>query len=300
MKGDAVFLARRNLLQNKTRFGLSVASVSLAVMLILLLSGLRSGVYRQVGRYLEHTPGSVVVAQEGVTNLSTATSLLPSETVDVVRQLEGASGVVPILSQFVIVELHDRKQPVYLVGYDASLGGGPWSLTEGREPRADDEAVLDRVLASRHDMRVGDRFDLQGRTFTIVGLSSGTSSFTGSYLFIQKSAAEVLLSAPGASSFLLVTPASGTSEQVLLDRLRNVPGTTALRKQEMIANDRQLIANVFNAPLLLMVAIAFLVGTLVVALVIYTATVERQREFGVLKAIGAESSTSAALFWMNR
>jgi putative ABC transport system permease protein len=38
-----------------------------------------------------------------------------------------------------------------------------------------------------------------------------------------------------------------------------------------------------------MVAIAFLVGTLVVGLVIYTATVERQREYGVRKAIGARN-----------
>jgi putative ABC transport system permease protein len=37
-----------------------------------------------------------------------------------------------------------------------------------------------------------------------------------------------------------------------------------------------------------MVAIAFLVGTLV-GLVIYTATIERQREYGVLKAIGARN-----------
>ena len=38
-----------------------------------------------------------------------------------------------------------------------------------------------------------------------------------------------------------------------------------------------------------MAGIAFLVGALVVGLVIYTATVERQREYGVLKAIGARN-----------
>jgi putative ABC transport system permease protein len=36
-----------------------------------------------------------------------------------------------------------------------------------------------------------------------------------------------------------------------------------------------------------MVGIAFLVGTMIVGLVIYTITVERQREYGVIKAIGA-------------
>jgi putative ABC transport system permease protein len=38
-----------------------------------------------------------------------------------------------------------------------------------------------------------------------------------------------------------------------------------------------------------MVAISFLVGTMIVGLVIYTATVERQREYGVIKAIGGRN-----------
>jgi putative ABC transport system permease protein len=38
-----------------------------------------------------------------------------------------------------------------------------------------------------------------------------------------------------------------------------------------------------------MVAIAYIVGVLVVGLVIYTATIERRREYGALKAIGARN-----------
>jgi hypothetical protein len=56
-------LARRNLIQDKTRFGLSVIGVALAVMLILILSGFLNGMYRQISAYLDHTPGSIVVAQ---------------------------------------------------------------------------------------------------------------------------------------------------------------------------------------------------------------------------------------------
>lgn len=293
-----MFLARRNLLQNPMRFALSVAGVALAVMLILLLSGIRSGIHRQVGLYLEHAPGAAVVSQEGVTNLLAATSLLPPGTTAATRAVPGVADVTVILSQFVILELHDRKQPAYLVGYESARGGGPWQLSEGREPRADDEAVFDRVLASRHGVRVGERFGLLGRTFTVVGLSTGTTSWLATYLFVQKSAAEALLSAaPGAASFLLVTPAAGIAPELLIERLRSVPGTTALPKQELIMNDRGLIGRVFNAPLLLMVAIAFLVGTLVVGLVIYTATVERQREYGVLKALGLRTGRST---WWSR
>ena len=51
------------------------------------------------------------------------------------------------------------------------------------------------------------------------------------------------------------------------------------------------MARVYDAPIGLMVAIAFVVGVLVVGLVIYTATIERRREYGALKAIGARNRT---------
>lgn len=290
-----MFLAGRNLLQNKTRFGLSVLGVSLAVMLILLLTGLRAGVHRQVGRYLAHTPGSVVVAQEGVTNLTSATSLLPPGVEAAVASVDGVASTASILSQFVVLELHAQKQPAYLVGYDRARGGGPWDLSAGREPEDDGEAVFDRVLADRHGLRTGDRFQLLGRTFTLVGLSRGTSSWIGNYVFVRKTAAEALLAAPGGASFVLVTPAPGVSDRTLVERLGAVPGTNALTKGRLIANDRQLLGRIFNAPLLLMVGIAFFVGVLVVGLVMYTATAERRREYGMLKAVGAEDRTLYAI-----
>ena len=69
-----------------------------------------------------------------------------------------------------------------------------------------------------------------------------------------------------------------------------LPGSEALWKTDVAANDLRLLARVFSAPLRLMLGIAFLVGTLVVGLVIFIATVERQREYGTLKAVGARST----------
>jgi putative ABC transport system permease protein len=107
-----------------------------------------------------------------------------------------------------------------------------------------------------------------------------------SYFFMAKSAASSLLHEPEATSFLLVTPSRGTSPDVLLHRLQAVPGIEVVPKSTMIANDRALFSRLLNIALGWMVGIAFLVGVLVVGLVIYTATAERQREYGVLKAIG--------------
>lgn len=280
-------LASRNLFQDKTRLALSVGGVALAVMLILVLNGFLAGMNHQITSYLKNSPGSVVVAQKGVVNLLGATSLLQPGIEAQVELEQGIEQIIPILSQFVILDLHGKKQPAYLIGYDPNLGGGPWSIQAGREPQTDSEVVFDRILAERHDLSLGDSIDLMGQTFTIVGLSDGTTSWMTSFFFIRRSAAENLLRAPGAVSFLLVSPAEGTYTEEILHRLNDLQGINALTKVTMSTNDLNLFAKIFSAPLKLMVAIAFLVGTMIVGLVIYTATVERQREYGVLKAIGA-------------
>ena len=129
-------------------------------------------------------------------------------------------------------------------------------------------------------LTVGDSFDILGQSFVIVGLSDGTTSWMTSFFFVRKSAAESVLRTPGATSFALITPQAGVAASELRERLASLPATDALLKPEMAANDLALFARFFSAPLRLMSGIAFLVGTLVVGLVIYTATVERQREYG--------------------
>lgn len=142
-------IARRNLLKDKTRLTLSFGGVALAVMLSLLLNGFLIGMYAQISAYLDHAPGSLVVAQDGVNNLLGISSRLPASTASEVKA-RGKALVVPILSQFVILERHGKKQPVYLVGYDPRLGGGPWQIADGREPNNDHEVVFDSILAQRH------------------------------------------------------------------------------------------------------------------------------------------------------
>jgi len=282
-----MLVARKNLLQDKTRFALSVGGVALAIMLVLILDGLLVGMFRQITSYLEHSDGTVVVAQEGVTNLLGATSILPAETEARVAGLRGVKAVVPVLSRFVILDLHGKKQPAYLVGYSPELGGGPWEIVEGREPRNDREMVFDRVLAERHGLGIGDLVEVMDREFRIVGVSGGTASWMTSFFFLPKSAVEDLLRAPGAASFLLVSVEEGQASETVRDRLARLTDVEALLKSEMAANDIRLFARFFSAPVRLMTGIAFLVGALVVGLIVYTATVERQREYGVLKALGA-------------
>ncbi len=285
-----MLLARRNLLHDRTRFALSVLGVAVSIGLILLLSGYRSGVYQQSSAYLDNTPGSVVVAERGIRDFLGTASVLPPGAEQTAWQRPGVARVIPVVAQFVIFERHGRKDGFFLVGYVPAAGGGPWRLVAGREPAADDELVIDRTTAAQHEIAIGDQVRVLDRDATVVGLSDETTFWAGSVAFARITTLESLLRAPGRRSVQLVSPAAGVSPEALRDQLA-LPGTEVLLKSEIIANDRQLMARVYDAPIGLMVGIAFLVGVLVVGLVIYTATIERRREYGAVKAIGASNRT---------
>lgn len=279
-------VARHNLLQDKLRFGLSVIAISLAITVVLVLDGIAAGVVTQTGAYLTHAPGELVVAPPGSNNFLLTTTSLPPGTEAATAAMPGVAEVVPLLSKLVVVQLHGQRQASFLIGYDPERGGGPWRMVAGRAPASDDEAVLGRVLAERHGVGVGDAIDILGRTFTISGLSGETTPLLISFLFIRKSALEALALAPGATSLLLVEPAAGVSLDTVRAQLESLSGTQVLLKQELIDNDVDVFVGSFLPVLRLMAGIAFVVGTLVVGLVIHAATTERQREYGVLKAIG--------------
>lgn len=284
-------LALRNLLQDKMRFALSVVGVALAVMLILFLLGLRAGLLRSAIIYLDNAPGSVAIMPAGVRSTGAGVGqFIPSDTADQVSATPGVGRVTAVVLVMAIPEFHGRKEVIKLVGYDAAEGGGPWNLSQGREPQADDEVVLDRVLAGRHDFNLGDELEVGGRRLRVVGLSSETSSFTGSYVFAQRAFVDSLVLTPGAASMLLVTPAAGTSPTELVTSLRSIPDTNVLLKSKLMANDQQLVAGVFDQIVILMVVAAFVVGALVVGMVTYTATNERRGEYGIIKALGARNS----------
>lgn len=287
-------LALRNLLERKTRFLLSVTGVALSIALILILNGFLSGVYSQVTAYLDNTPVDWIVAQDGIANMLGATSLLPPNSESVMNALPGIDLVTPIITRFIILDLHGAKVVVYMIGFDEKLGGGPWELVSGRTPRDKDEVVLDWIMANEHEIALGETITILERDFRVVGLSKNTSSWMASYFFVQKESAEELLQAPGATSFYLLTQQPGVdlsqNEAFLRRRLE---GYEIHPAGEIRQNDIDLLVRIFAVPMQTMVWISFAVGTAILGMIVYSATLSKEREYGVLKAVGA---TNHALF----
>lgn len=281
-----MFIVWRNLTINRARFALSVAGVALALMLVLILAGFRTGLLLQTTAYLRNSPGSLVVAQSGVRGFFGVSSMLPVGAAEEVGRIDPRARVIPILTQSGYVNLHGKRIYVFLIGSDPASGGGPWRLAEGRQPQQGLEVVADRRLARQHGIRLGNTLEVGRLKFPVVGLSEGTASWMTSLVFIRRAALEELLLTPDLVSFLLVTPPPGVDPATAQQQLRRLDGVDVWTKGEMIGADLRTFAPLF-APITLMTVIAFAVGVLLTGLVAYTDVIERRREHGVLKALGA-------------
>lgn len=274
-------LGRRNALAEPRRLFAAIGGVGLALMLILLLDGLWAGIETSITTYEDNVGAELYVAQRGARNFIGATSQLPTETVATVSADPDVEWAVPVRSFLSIVGVHDRQVPVKVIGSVPGEPGGPWELRNGRVPTSADEVVVGSTMARQHGVGVGDRLDLLGTRFTVVGTTA--DAFMVSLVFMTHDAADALVRSPDTTSFVLIGTANPTAVRARLE----ASGLTVLDRDTLARNDLSLVARAYKIPLTVMRGVAFAVGSLVIALTAYSAIAERSREYGIVKAIGA-------------
>ena len=285
-------LARRNLTRQRLRFALSAAGVGLALLLILALEAIYSGVLRQVTAYPDNAGAPLIVSQRGVETMHMSSSALPLGVVRRLQRDRRVARAAPILYSPII--LNGRKSvSSYLIGFRRA--GGPWEMVEGRPRPPRDGIVIDEITASQLGVGIGDRLRVAGGRLRIVGLARDTFSIISSVSFIDYSTFERLEGAAGSASYVLVWPRRGLSPAALAAKLNADYPATAQTAERFSARERQVVSDMSTELIRGLVTIGFVVGIAVAGLSIYTATVARLREYAVLKAIGMRNRTLYAM-----
>ena len=281
--GTQVPVAWRNILAERRRLAIAVLGAGLAVALILLLEGLWSGLLTQISAYPDHVRATFFVRQPGAKTLSEG--VVPASAAGRVRAVPGVAAAGPVLTRWVVLDLHGRKQVVTVVGFTPGSLGGPWALAAGRTVGADGEVVIDRTLAAEHAITLGGTLGVTGRSFRVVGLSSGTRSFMGTgYLFMSLHSAQAMFGAENTATFVLVRAAGPVAVRAAI---AGRTGLSVASPDLVAAAEQNLYAGIMGKIFNLMVVIAFAAGTLIVALTVYSAISDRLGEYGIAKALGA-------------
>lgn len=278
-------VGRRNLLSDRRRVAVSLLGVGLAVALMLLIQGLWSGTLDRITAYEDNVGAQLFVAEPGTRSFQSDVSAVPPAVEDQIREVPGVEAADAIAARQLILELHGTKMPLTLIGARTGGLGGPWALEAGRAVAADDEVVIDAGLAADHGYRLGEVFELLGVRLEIVGLVPDSRALgNGGYVFVPRATAGLVLGAPDATSFVLVR----TSDPVAVaSEIESRTGLEALTAEEIARGDRALYDDTMGSVIRVMLLIAFAAGTLIAALSVYSSVIDRIREYGIVKALGA-------------
>ena len=283
LRKSQVPVTGRLLAARPVRTGAGIVGIGLALMLMLLLNGLWTGVQQRVTVYDDHLGADLVVVPADAQSLFADPGVLPAATATAVERMPDVTDASLIRTMYLILELPHGKAAVAAVASEPGGPGGPWALAQGRAPAGADEVAIDALFADQHGLGLGDRLAMFGHPMRVVGLTDDTAMFMTPLLFTTTDAMAGMLGAGDTTGAVLV---STDNPGLVAERLRD-EGLTVRTPAQLRAASLTLATKIYGSPVKLMVGVAFVAGTLIVALVAYTRVTEQQRDLGVLKALGA-------------
>ncbi|MDI6817688.1 MAG: ABC transporter permease [Actinomycetota bacterium] len=267
---------------------LSTGGIALAILVILLIEGVFAGVEEQATAYIDKGEADIFVMQEGVANLHMASSFLPPAIEKDINDIDGVKKAVGITYSNTAAEIGGNRIFSYIIGFDPQEPfGGPWEMSTGTQDISPNEVVLDKIIAAQNGVGLGDEIKVMGRSFKIAGLSQDTFSIVSSITFLRKATVAELNQRPKSINYVLVKTQEGSDPKSVARWIEQRFDVNALMKAEFSQSDRFMIRKMGVDIILAMSFISLIIGLAVIGVTLYTATLDRFRDYGVLKAVGA-------------
>ena len=291
-------LARRNLLHDRTRFLVTVTGIAFAIVLVIVQLGLFLGFTETTSSVIAHSHADLWVMARGVQYFEVGFPLAERKLYRILSDADVASAEKCIV-QFAVWKRPDgARKNIEVIGFNPRNGmGGPWNISEGSagDLRQDDTVMLDEFYRRELGVeRIGDTVEINGVRARVAGFTRGIRSFTTTpFVFTSfKNALDYTRSRADQTIFILVRAAAGANLAGLRRRVvATVPDLDVYSRQEFARRTRNYWLFTTGAGIALLVAavLGLVVGAVIVAQTIYAITVDHQRDYGTLKAIGASN-----------
>ncbi len=283
-------LAAANLMHRRTRAAVSVFGVGFQVATVMVLVGLANGTLDAIGQRLESV-GADVIFQPPQSSLILGASqaVMPVRLADLIARVPEVTRVTPVLNWHVS-ELRGSSESLNLWAIDYpsfTLMSGGLDMVRGHPPEAAGDVVVDSLLADARALRIGDRISMLNRVFHVAGVSRPGS---GGRIYARIQDIQDAIGTPGRASFFLVKGSDPRQAGALTRSLEErFPGykVTAIAQVSRALQENAVGLSQFKKAL---TGIAVVLSFVVVLLAMYTAVIERTREIGILRAMGATRS----------
>lgn len=274
-----------NLTHRPLRSMISIVAIALEVTLILLIVGFSLGQLNSTRDRQAGIGADVIVLPPGSSNLVGVTGApMPVKIGDIIAKLPHVAVVSPVLMQISTAGSLQTLYGIDLASFDAMR---PFVYTKGGAFQGPNDIIVDDIYAGTHRSQIGDNVDLLNHTFRICGI---VTHGKGARLFLPLSTLQELNGAPGRTSAFYIKSDNPGDAETVAGEIKNIPNMQTYGVHSM----REYLSTLTpdNIPMLstfihVVIGISLTIGVIVIFQAMYTAVMERTREIGILKSLGA-------------
>ena len=323
-------LAIRDVRYRLGRFLLTALGLGLLMATVMAMGGIYRGLVVEALSIVQAPGADLWVVQKDTNGPFAETSRVPDDLYRVIRAVPGVREASPIVFQSLLFRVGPKPFRVQLVGYRLGALGMPLAVAAGRPIiRSRYEMLVGREAG----LPVGTEIAIGRLVFTVVGLTEGIVSNAGdpvAFVSLQDGQEIQFLKANEAvrndrARLVSAGQATPALRDVPAEALRPIAQTTHLANAILVrlqagANAAEVARrverwNYYRAlteleqeqvlaesvidrgwrQTLLFRAILLIVSVVIIALIIYTMTLEKTRDIATLKVVGAPDRTIAGL-----
>jgi len=304
-------LAIKDIRHGLFRFVLTCFGLGLLMTVVLAMIGIYNGLVADALAVVKAPAADVWVVEAGTQGPFAEASAIPANTRDAVARMPGVAAAGAITYQTVEAAHAGLTLRLYVIGFEPGRPGGPQRIAEGRGLGTSHfELLADRKTG----LGLGDTIRLGRDRFTVVGLIEDAMNSGGDpAVYVTLADAIALQSTldpaaarvqsargdggprPATVAAVIARLEPGADVALLTATVRQWKHLSALSQAEQ---EQLLLASVVDRArrqIGLFLGILLSVSAVVIALIIYTMTMEKLKQIATLKLIGAPDRTIVAL-----
>lgn len=275
-----------NLSRRPVRSLVSIVAVAMEVAMILLIVGMTNGMVNDNRSRIQGVGADVVVRPSSSSMfMALAGNTLPLKMQTVLDKQPGVKAVAPVALQMNNKSL-DTIGGIEVEPFDAVSGG--FQFLKGGIFQKPYDVIVDDLYASSKKVHVGQTIPLLGHQFRVTGIFEHGK---GSRLYIPLQTLGELTGTPDKVAVFYVKLSDPAHTDAVVAQLEKIlPNYKIEPMQQYLSLFTS--AQMPGLPVFqhVMIGIAVVIGFMVIFLSMYTTILERTREIGILKALGASKS----------
>jgi putative ABC transport system permease protein len=278
-----------NLLHRPLRSAISILAVAIEVAMILSIVGLLIGQIDGARRQTSGIGADMIVRPANASFLTGVSGApVPAKVAGVLRQLPHVAVASPVIQH---LSVEGAVETIWGIDYASFNALRPFVFVSGGPFQNSDDVIVDDVFArSGKHSAVGDTISLLDHKFRICGI---VEHGKGGRKFLPIRTLGALIGTEDNASLFFVKSDDLKNQQLIEQEIHDRPGMSLYQVQTLAEWLSQMTPERFpgftNA-LYVVIGLAVVVGFIVIFQAMYTAVLERTREIGILKSLGASQT----------